>query len=199
MFAALPIAWVLPAPAPGQVRRTTSFTQDVVTGFRVIVTNRALFRVTLVSVISCIGYGGIWVIGPLLGKEVFGNAGYGGVLMSVMSLGALAATTVYGRWPPRYGPDRVIFITTLLFAASILLLAFTRSAAGTLTAMLLAGIADGPQLAATFEVRHRESPERSRSQVFTTAASLKITACAIGAALAGQLAGSSLGTPILAA
>jgi len=66
-------------------------------------------------------------------------------------------------------------------------------------AMLLVGLADGPQLAAIFAVRHREAPERSRGQVFTTGASLKITSAALGAGLAGQLSGMSLKLTILVA
>ena len=58
-----------------------------------------------------------------------------------------------------------------------------------IAAVAIAGVADGPQLAAIFAVRHRETPQRLRGQVFTTAASLKITAGAVGAAVAGSLAG----------
>jgi fucose permease len=81
----------------------------------------------------------------------------------------------------------------------MLVLAFAGSIVLALAAMLIIGLADGPQLAAIFAVRHREAPERSRSQVFTTGASLKITAAAIGAALAGQLSGVSLDFTVLVA
>jgi SAM-dependent methyltransferase len=78
-------------------------------------------------------------------------------------------------------------------------LAFADNFFVALLAMLIAGAADGPQLAAIFAVRHREAPERSRSQVFTTGASLKITAAAIGALLAGHFAAKSLGFTIVTA
>jgi MFS family permease len=94
--------------------------------------------------------------------------------------------------PTNYSPDVVAFATTLVLAAAMLILAFAGNVIVVLLAMLVAGIADGPQLAAVFAVRHREAPERYRSQVFTTGASLKITAAAVGAALAGGLAASSL-------
>ena len=199
MLAALPMAWALPAPPARSGKHNTSLLQDVVTGFRIIVEQPALLRVTLVSVISCIGVGALWVISPLIGDIEFGNAGYGGLLLSALAIGALLATTLYGRWPPRQGPDRVIFTATLILAAGIFALAIGQSPIISLVAMFIAGMADGPQLAATFDVRHRESPERSRSQVFTTASSMKIAAFAIGAGLAGQLAGTSLQTTILAA
>lgn len=192
LLAALPMAWSLPKRHQQAQIHATSFVQDVTMGFKIIVTNRALFRITLTSAISYLGIGMLWVICPLIGKEVFGNAGYGGVLMSVLSVGALAATIAYAKWPTRYSPDTVAFVSTLILALAMFILAFAGSIFIALAAMLIAGLADGPQLAAIFAVRHREAPERSRSQVFTTGASLKITAAAIGVALAGHLAAASL-------
>ena len=62
----------------------------------------------------------------------------------------------------------------------------------TLAAVALAGAGEGPQLTALFAVRHRETPEHMRGQVYITAASLKIAGMAAGAALAGPLAGRSV-------
>jgi MFS family permease len=121
------------------------------------------------------------------------------MLMSVLSVGALVATLAYAKWPTRHAPDTIACATTFVLAAAMLVLTFADTMFVALVAMLIAGLADGPQLAAIFAVRHREAPERLRSQVFTTGASLKITAAAIGAALAGQLAGSSLQATILVA
>jgi len=55
-------------------------------------------------------------------------------------------------------------------------------------AALVAGVAEGPQLAAVFQVRHREAPEALRTQLFTTAASVKMSAFALGSAGAGAVA-----------
>jgi len=197
LVAALPMALALPGPHGHTQAPTASFLEDVMAGFKVIVANKSLFRITLTSVISYMGIGMLWVVCPLIGKHSLGNAGYGGVLMSVLSVGALVATAAYAKWPTRHSPDAVAFATTFILAGSMLLLAFAGNSSIALAAMLIAGTADGPQLAAIFAVRHREAPERSRSQVFTTGASLKITAAAIGAALAGQLAAHSLRFTIL--
>ncbi len=200
LFAALPMAWSLPKhSAAGRLAHTTKLAQDVAAGFRAIVHNKMLLRITLTSVISYMGIGMLWVIYPLVGQQLVGNAGYGGVLASVASVGALAATAVYAKWPSRYSPDTIAFATTLVLAGAMLLLAFSDNIVLALVAMLVVGLADGPQLAATFAVRHREAPERLRSQVFTTGASLKITAAAVGAGLAGQLAGVSLSVTIVVA
>jgi MFS family permease len=203
LVTALPMAWLLPKHSShGESHKlvhATSFWHDVVSGFKVIVSNRALLRITLTSVISYMGIGMLWVIYPLVGKELLGKAGYGGVLASVLSIGALVATMAYAKWPTKRSPDAVAFGTTLILAVAMLILAFAGNVFIALIAMLVAGIADGPQLAAIFAVRHREAPERLRSQVFTTGASLKITAAAVGAGVAGQLASGSLRMTVLVA
>lgn len=199
LLSALPMAWRLPKHTGHLEVRSTKLTQDVVAGFRVILAKRALLRITLLSVISYLGIGMLWVVCPLVGQELFDNAGFGGVMMSVLSVGALGATAAYAKWPTKYSPDAIALATTLVLAVAMLLLAFAGNAVFVLVAMLIAGLADGPQLAAVFAIRHREAPERYRSQVFTTGASLKITAAAVGAVLAGGLAASSLRWAIVVA
>jgi MFS family permease len=196
LVAAIPMAWSLPKHNL-QAKHATSFVQDAATGFKVIIANKVLFRITLTSVISYLGVGMLWVIYPLVGKEFLGNAGYGGLLASILSVSALLATIAYAKWPTRHSPDAIAFVTTLILAVAMLVLAFAGNVFVALVAMAVAGLADGPQLAAIFAVRHREAPERSRSQVFTTGASLKITAAAVGAAMAGQVAAGSLRFTIL--
>lgn len=191
LIAAVPMAWKLPKHTNGSPL-SISFAQTIRAGFRVIFTKRPLLRITLVSVISYLGIGMLWVIAPLVGHRLFGNAGYGGVLMSVLSVSALMATIAYAKWPTRHSPDRIAFATTILLGLAMLVLVFANNAVLAIIAMLVAGLADGPQLAAIFAVRHREAPEHARSQVFTTGASLKITAAAIGTALAGSIGSYSL-------
>lgn len=199
LLAALPMAWSLPKRTNRVVEHNAKFVQDVAAGFKVIVANKTLLRITLLSVVSYLGIGMLWVICPLVGLKHFGNAGFGGVMMSVLSVGALAATAAYAKWPTKYSPDTIAFATTLVLAFAMLLLALASNIVTVLFAMLIAGLADGPQLAAVFAVRHREAPERYRSQVFTTGASLKITGAALGATLAGSLAAGSLRWAIVVA
>jgi hypothetical protein len=198
LVAALPMAWSLPESSIHGANRTESFLQDVTAGFKVIFTNRLLLRITLTSVISYLGIGMLWVICPLVGREALGNAGYGGVLMSILSVGALIATAAYAKWPSKHSPDTVAFVTTLILAVTMFILALAGNIFVALLAMLIAGVADGPQLAAIFAVRHREAPARSRGQVFTTGASLKITAAAVGVLVAGHLATGALQLTIIA-
>jgi hypothetical protein len=60
-------------------------------------------------------------------------------------------------------------------------------------------VAEGPQLASVFQIRHREAPESLRAQLFTTAASVKMSAFALGSAGAGALAVHSVTACLLAA
>jgi MFS family permease len=90
-------------------------------------------------------------------------------------------------------------IATALAGCALAALAFAPAAALIIALVAVTGLADGPQLAAVFAVRQREAPARLRGQIFTTAASLKISAGALGAALAGALAQSSTTTVLVAA
>ncbi|HJZ26908.1 MAG TPA: hypothetical protein VJ370_11605, partial [Streptosporangiaceae bacterium] len=102
------------------------------------------------------------------------------------------------RRPPPGQPDARVLASTLVIGASM---AAAAVAPGWLTmaAVALGGAGEGPQLTALFAVRHRESPEHMRGQIFTTAASLKIGGLAAGAALAGSLAGRSVTACLLVA
>lgn len=194
---ALPTAWTLPRDAT-QTAHRTSFLHDTASGFSAILESRALLRATLVVAISYVGIGMLWVLFPLIGKEAFGKAGYGGLLSSIVSVGALVATMVYAK-QARRRPDMITFLSTLVFGIAITMLYFASNALIAILAMLIAGLADGPQLAAMYDIRNRETPDRMRSEVFTTGESLRITAAAVGVEIAGLVANSSLSTALLIA
>jgi MFS family permease len=189
---ALPAAWRLPRnPATAGDRLAGSVAGDLAAGVRCIARTRALSLATLTSVLSCMGEGMLITCSPLLGDRVLGGAGRGAMLLSCIALSSLAANAVLARFPRSIAPDTIIWAGAVVQAAALALAAAGRPAL-LIGGALLAGIGEGPQLTALFTVRHRESPERLRSQVFTTGASLKITALAIGAAAAGPIATWSL-------
>jgi MFS family permease len=90
--------------------------------------------------------------------------------------------------PGRGQPDVWVLASTLVIGVSMAAAATTPGWL-TLAAVALAGAGEGPQRTALFAVRHRETPEHMRGQVYITAASLKIAGMAAGTALAGPLAG----------
>lgn len=196
---ALPAAWKLPGNTGRAADRlANSVADDLAAGIRFIVRNRPLFRATLTSVLSCMGEGMLIACSPLLGARFLGGAGRGAMLLSCVALSSFAANAALARFPRSIAPDTIIRAGALAQAAALVLAAAGRPVL-LLAAALLTGVGEGPALTALFMVRHRESPERLRSQVFTTGASLKITALAIGAAAAGSIVTWSLPWALLTA
>jgi MFS family permease len=176
-----------PVPAPHR---------QVAAGFAAIFTRRRLRRATVTSVISFVGIGMFVVCCPVLGAHRLGGADHGALLITAMAVASLTANAILARrrWRGKLGgtePDIRILISTLLLGVG---LAAAAIAPGwlTLAAVAIGGAGEGPQLTALFAVRHRESPEHMRGQIYTTAASLKIAGIAAGAALAGPLASRSV-------
>ncbi|MGW1164375.1 MFS transporter [Streptomyces sp. NPDC002550] len=185
---AAPAAWTLPARSAREPdAQPGGLLDDLAAGARAIVGKPRLARATLASVVCCAGQGMLTACVPLLGRRVFGGAGRGALLLSCAAVSALVANAVLARFPWRAAPDPIIWVGALVQAGAFALAATGRPAV-LVPALLLAGIGEGPQLTALFAIRHREAPHRLRGQVFTTGASLKITAFASGAAVAGPLA-----------
>ncbi|MFI1583524.1 MFS transporter [Embleya sp. NPDC020630] len=185
-------------PEPPKHRSTPSIGADLVAGFRAIVGSPSLARATAASMLSCVGQGILLAAGPLLGERAFGSAAHGPTLLSLLAASALTTNAFLARRPHPLRPETVIRYSTLILAGA-LLLAATANPIPLIAAMLLAGVAEGPQLTALFTIRHREAPEALRSRIFTTGASLKITTFALGAALTGPLLTHSLTTALATA
>ena len=183
---------------PPSASASATLPADLAAGIRAITRTRPLARATLASVVSCAGLGMLITCTPLLGERAFGSAAEGTLLLTCTAVSALAANAVLARRPRTIAPDTIIWSSTLLLAVALVLSA-TGDPVLVVAAALTAGVGEGPQLAALLAIRHRESPERLRSQVFTTGASLKITGFALGAAVAGPLATHSLPTALLTA
>lgn len=179
---------------------------DIAAGLRAVVRSPALARATLTSVVSCTAQGMLTACLALLGERVLGGAGRGAMLLSCAAVSALAANAVLARFPRAIAPDTLLWTGALLQAAAPAA-AVPGHPTVLVAAAFVAGIGEGPQLTALFAVRHREAPERLRSQIFTTSAGLKITGFALGAVVAGPVAARSLtgalllatGTAVLAA
>jgi hypothetical protein len=150
------------------------------------------------SVLSYAGIGMLLVCCPVLGAQRLGGSSRGPLLISAIAAASLAVNWVLSRRPPRSQPDAHVLVSTVVIGLSM---AAAAVAPGWLTmaAIALGGAGEGPQLTALFAVRHRESPEHMRGQIFTTAASLKIGGLAVGAVLAGPLAGRSVTACLLIA
>ncbi|MEU0404254.1 MFS transporter [Streptomyces sp. NPDC006197] len=200
-------AWTQEAPttrargastAPARRVRPSSVVRVLASGTRAVLGNPRLARATRTSVVSCVAQGMLTACVPLLGERILGGAGHGAVLLSCTAVSALAANALLARFPLALSPDTLVRAGALVQAAAPAL-ALTGGPAALVAGFLLAGLGEGPQLTALFAVRHRESPEHLRGQIFTTGASLKITGFALGAAAAGPLAARSLPAALTAA
>ncbi|MFL4904601.1 MFS transporter [Streptomyces sp. MMS24-I2-30] len=178
-----------PTSAPSSPPASVS--AGVAAGLRAVVGRPRLARATLTSVVACIGQGMVTACLPLLGERALGGADRGAALLSCAAASALAANALLARFPRAVAPDTVLRAGCLLQAAATAL-AVPGRPVPLIAAAVLTGIAEGPSLTALFAVRHREAPAGLRGQIFTTGASLKITAFALGAALAAPLAARSL-------
>jgi len=196
---AVPAAWSLPGYPPPRARAAGLTPQaphrqmaaQMAGGFAVIAACRPLLRATLTSVVSYVGIGMLIVCCPVLGSERLGAPSRGALLISAIAAASLTANAILARRPRRGGPDVRVLSSTLVIGASM---AAAAVAPGwlILPAVALGGAGEGPQLTAVFAVRHRETPDHMRGQVYTTAASMKIAGMAAGAAVAGPLAGRSV-------
>ncbi|KOX15710.1 MFS transporter [Nocardiopsis sp. NRRL B-16309] len=183
---AVPVAWALPGRSATAARAPLA--SDLRAGVRAVLGNAPLRRVTAATVVSIAGSGMFVVCLPGLGDRFLGGQAHGALLLSLMAVCSLAANLLLTRAAPSPRPDTVVLVCLLVQAAGMGAAALAGSALGLVAAATLVGAAEGPQLTALFRVRHRESPAHLRAQVFTTGASLKISAFALGAAAAGPLA-----------
>ncbi|MET9954308.1 MFS transporter [Streptomyces sp. NPDC006339] len=189
---ALPATRGLPRrPGTGDPPTVRAVAGDLVRGFACLARSAPLARATVNTTLSCLGQGLFVACVPLLGARVLGSPGDGALLLACAALAALGAGAVLARRRRAPDPGTVLWIAPLVLAAALAaacVATASHRADVLVAAALLAGAAEGPQLTALFAVRHREAPERLRAQVFTTGASVKITAFALGAAVAGPLA-----------
>jgi MFS family permease len=111
-------------------------------------------------------------------------------LLAALAAAALLANAALARKPR--SPDTIVCASTLVLAVGTLLAAVSGNEVLLVIVAAITGLGEGPQLTAQFAVRHRQAQEQLRAQIFTTAASLKITSFAVGSAIAGALATLSL-------
>ncbi|WP_328679944.1 hypothetical protein OG905_33035 [Streptomyces sp. NBC_00322] len=123
----------------------------------------------------------------LAGLAVTGSAAVASSLLAGIMIAAAVGGPVFGVLLDRSArPGRLLTGALTGYASSLVVI---------LVALGRIPIA----LSVLIAVRHREAPERLRAQIFTTGASLKLTAFAVGAAIAGPLAVRSLPGALLTA
>ncbi|WP_326687420.1 MFS transporter [Streptomyces sp. NBC_01795] len=153
-----------------------------------------LRAITAATSVAFLGVGGLPVTSVLLAAEA-GDAGGGGLLMTVFALGALSGAVALARRPPRIRPEQLAALSLFSTGAALAGAAAVPSFAAAVALFALAGVGDGPLLSTTLRIRADHAPAAAHTQVFTLGAGLKQSAAAAGAALAG--AASGLPPPLL--
>ena len=187
------VAFVLIAVlrGPHRVGAVGEETGSVRAGLRVILRTPALLSVTAGSAIALSGRGCLVVAFPLLATETLGlERNVSGFLWAALAVGSVAGSLGLAR-VLHDRPQEMVALAAYGVAGALLVLVPLPAALGPALALVaLAGLALGPGLGAQIGVRQQHVPADLQGQVFMSAASLKVGAYAVGAALAGALAGA---------
>jgi MFS family permease len=178
----------VPMPAPALPAGARGLGRAVVSGLQLLVRTPALRSVTAATTLSFAGMGAMPVAFPLLARDLGADAAVAGLLFSVFALGALLGSLVVASRTPRTGPMRLAYLGIAGLASAWGALTLAPNLPVAVAVIAVAGALEGPVLASTLAVRELWSPASMRTQVVTTAASLKFGGFALGSAGAGVAA-----------
>ena len=169
----------------------------IVAGSRHLLTHRPLAAVTLSGTLAQLGAGALPICAVALELQRSGTPERGAWIVTAFAIGSLVGAIIAtGRPPRRWRTETVMLVG---FAGTGLLTVVAAADLGlpwTIGAIALSGVCTGPSTAAMLLLRKQQSPSVVRSQVFTVGSGLRATAAAVGAALAGLVAGVDAGTLI---
>ncbi|HEY6708469.1 MAG TPA: MFS transporter [Actinomycetota bacterium] len=143
-----------------------------------------------VTVATAVGMGGTGLLTlalPFWAERLGAGRAGAGYLWAALEAGAIAGALAAARPTAAWPPQRVVLAGLGLFGLVLAAWPLAPSFPAALALVAFAGLAEGPAFAATFATRQRWSPPSLRGQIFTTAASLKLGAFAVGSALAGPV------------
>ena len=172
--------------APRPKRREHSLISDLRHGAATIVKRPALRRTTLITTISFMGQAAVFICSPLIAQRLTGSLAFTGVILGALAVGGVISAGFLLRFPIRR-PDATVIVATVVMAFCLAGFGLANSVPAVLIWAFIIGLAEIPQLSSIFLVRNREAPVRVRSQVFTTGASLRTSAFAVGSAVFGSL------------
>lgn len=186
LLALVPLRNGTPPAAPD-----TTLTEAVREGAGHLWRSRPLRYITLATTIQMAGYGATPVAYPLLTSAIGGSPASAGILFSTGALGALVGSLTTAARGSRTDPARTVAAGLAGLALVFAALAAAPSLPVAIALTVLAGLCGGPVLAATLTSRSQHSPDRLRTQVVVTAASLKGGGFALGSALTGGIAATA--------
>ncbi|MBV9382617.1 MAG: MFS transporter [Streptosporangiaceae bacterium] len=177
-----------PALPPGAApRRAGTLRAEVADGLRLLRAMPLLRSTTIATTASQLTQGLLPVTLPLLAIRLGRTASGGGWLLTAISAGGLAGALASERLLGRRTPRAVLIASLGAFGGCLAVAALAPDFWLAFCVSVLAGIAEGPSLAATLAVRQQCVPPDRYAQTVATAASLKTGSYALGAAATGLL------------
>ena len=159
-----------------------------VTGLKLIVRSPPLRSITAAGSLGLGGLGLLTVAFPFYAVEHLDtDRGAAGLMWAAFAIGSMAGALGLVCIQRRFEPERIVLVSLAVFGACMLLWPLQTDLVPLLAVIALAGLMDGPGLAATFATRQRHVPSELHGQVFTTAVGLKVGSLALGAAVAGPI------------
>jgi predicted MFS family arabinose efflux permease len=192
----------IPAMDRGRGDSGRSLGEIVNAGLRHVAATPALRGVTVAGALNLGGLGLLTVAFPFFAVDALDvHRGAAGYLWASFAAGSAVGALALVRLQTIMRPERVVIGALTALGCLMLLWPLASSLPVALFLIAIAGVADGPNLSATFAVRQRWTPRALHGQIFTTAASLKVGAFSLGAAIAGPVvvAFGSRATLVLAA
>jgi predicted MFS family arabinose efflux permease len=176
----------LPQVARVTARADASMAATIRQGLRHLARTPVLRGVTVATTVALGGLGLLTLALPFLAERLGAGQAGAGYLWAALEAGGMAGALAGARLLAGWPPQRVVLAGLALLGLLMATWPLAPSFPVALLLVALAGFLEGPAFAATFTTRQRWSPEDLRGQIFTTAASLKLGAFAVGAAVAGS-------------
>jgi MFS family permease len=197
---ALPAIARMPRVAVAAGDSPVSLAAAIRQGLAVLARTPVLRGVTVATAVGLGGSGLLTLAMPFWAERLGAGRAAAGYLFAALEAGAIAGALVAARPAAPWPPQRVVLAGIGLFGLVVTAWPLAPSFPAALGLVALAGLVEGPAFAATFATRQRWSPPELRGQIFTTAASVKLGAYAVGSALAGPvLARAGVGGILVAA
>ena len=165
---------------------TTTLVEDLRAGFGTIVRRVSLRRTAIITTIGFAGQAAVFVAAPLLAQSLTGSLQFTGIILGSFAVGGVLTALWFARRPVAR-PDRAIIISMALSGLMLVLIGLAPTTWFLILAAFAMGATEPPLVSGMFQVRQREAPSHVQSQVFTTSASLRMTAFAIATAICGAL------------
>ena len=184
VLALIMLRFVPLAPRPRHTHH--SLVSDLRHGMSTIVRRLSLRRTIIITTIAFGGQAAVFICSPLIAQQITGSLAFTGIIFGCLAAGGVLAAGLLLRFPVTR-PDATIIVTTIISGIALAAIAVAQNPPLVLVAAFVIGLTEAPQLTAMFLIRSRESPERVRGQVFTTASSLRMSAFALGSAVFGSM------------